>query len=69
MELGQSTSQSISNNMGQTKKTYEQMTLDEMIAEMYQQFEEDADYQYQLYKERQLEAMNEAYEQHLADKY
>jgi hypothetical protein len=55
--------------MGQTKKTYEQMTLDEMIAEMYQQFEEDADYQYQLYKERQLEAMNEAYEQHLADKY
>ena len=55
--------------MGQTKKTYEEMTLQELITEFFNQEDGDEDYQYQLYRERQLEAEQEAYEQHLSDKY
>ena len=54
--------------MGQTKKTYEEMTLDELISEFFNQTG-DEDYQYELYRERQLEAEQEAYEHHLSDKY
>lgn len=50
--------------MGQTKKLYEEMTQDEFFNQSG-----DEDYQYELYKERQLEAEQEAYEQHLSDKY
>ena len=55
--------------MGQTKKLYEQMTLDELITEFFNQTSGDEDYQYELYRERQLEAEQEAYEQHLSDRY
>jgi hypothetical protein len=55
--------------MGQTKKLYEQMNLDELLTEFFNQVNGDEDYQYQLYRERQLEAEQEAYEQHLADRY
>jgi hypothetical protein len=41
--------------MGQTKRLYEQMTLDELITEFFNQVSGDEDYQYQLYRERQLE--------------
>jgi hypothetical protein len=67
MELGQSTSQSILNNMGQTKKTYAEMTMDELLR--HYPGHEDDDYQYEEYRQRQLEAEQQAYEQHLADKY
>lgn len=55
--------------MGHTKKLFEQMTLDELITEFFNQTSGDEDYQYELYRERQLEAEQEAYEQHLSDKY
>ena len=55
--------------MGQTKKLYEQMTLDELLTEFFNQTSGDEDYQYELYRERQLEAEQEAYEQHLSDRY
>lgn len=45
------------------------MTLDELITEFFNQTSGDEDYQYELYRERQLEAEQEAYEQHLSDKY
>jgi|LakMenE18May11ns_1017448.scaffolds.fasta_scaffold9299578_2 hypothetical protein len=67
MELGQSTSQSISNNMGQTKKTYAEMTMEELLG--HYPGHEDDDYQYEEYRQRQLEAEQQAYEQHLADRY
>ena len=55
--------------MGHSKKLYEQMTLDELLTEFFNQTSGDEDYQYELYRERQLEAEQEAYEQHLSDKY
>jgi hypothetical protein len=55
--------------MGQTKKLYEEMNLNELITEFFNQSNGDEDYEYQLYRERQLEAEQEAYEQMLADKY
>lgn len=45
------------------------MTLDELLRNYPGNDYEDDDYQYELYRERQLEAEQEAYEQHLADKY
>jgi hypothetical protein len=55
--------------MGQTKKIYEQMTTDELLNHFFNHNEGDEDYQYELYRERQLEAEQEAYELHLTDKY
>ena len=55
--------------MGATKKLYEQMNLDELIKEFFNETSNDEDYQYELYRQRQREAEQEAYEQHLADKY
>jgi hypothetical protein len=61
--------------MGQTKRNYEQMTLDELLTEFFNQTNGDEDYQYELYKQRTMDDYHqklmerEAYEQHLADKY
>ena len=44
------------------------MTLDELLTEFFNQTSGDEDYQYELYRERQLEAEQEAYEQHLGDR-
>jgi len=61
--------------MGQTKKLYEQMTMDELLTEFFNQTGGDEDYQYELYKQRKMDEYNqelmerEAYEQHLSDKY
>jgi len=54
--------------MGQTKKLYEQKNLDELLTEFFNQVNGDEDYQYELYRQRQLEAETEAYEQHLGDR-
>jgi hypothetical protein len=54
--------------MGQTKKLYEEMNVHELCNEFFNQ-SGDEDYEYELYRQRQLEAEQEAYEQHLADKY
>ena len=53
--------------MGATKKTYAEMTMKELLAEYPGHGDED--YQYEEYRQRQLEAEQQAYEQHLADKY
>ena len=45
------------------------MNLDELLTEFFNQTSGDEDYQYELYRERQLEAEQEAYEQHLSDRY
>jgi len=61
--------------MGQTKKVYEEMSLDELITEFFNQSNGDEDYDYELYKQRKMDDYNqelmerEAYEQHLSDKY
>ena len=55
--------------MGYTKRNYEQMTMEELLKQFPGNTDGDEDYQYQLYKERQLELEREAYEQHLSDKY
>ena len=61
--------------MGQTKKTYEEMSLDELITEFFNQSNGDEDYDYELYKQKKMDDYNqelmerEAYEQHLSDKY
>jgi hypothetical protein len=52
--------------MGYTKRNYEEMTMEELLK---LKPESDEDYQYELYRERQLELEREAYEQHLSDKY
>jgi len=57
--------------MGQTKRNYEQMTMDELMRN-YPGYEEgDEDYQYELYRERQQqeEAERMAYEEMFADRY
>jgi hemerythrin superfamily protein len=53
--------------MGQSKKIYEQ-AVNDFIAHLYSHAESDEDYQYELYRERQLEAEQQAYEQHLGDR-
>ena len=53
--------------MGQVKKMFDQMTMEELLKH-YPGYEDD-DYQYEEYRQRQLEAEQLAYEQHLADKY
>jgi hypothetical protein len=61
--------------MGQTKKLYEQMNLDELITEFFNQSKGDEDYLYEEYKQRKMDEYNqelmerEAYEEMLADKY
>jgi hypothetical protein len=77
MELGQSISQSISNNMGATKKTYAEMTMTELLAHYpgHDYEDEDFQYEYEMWKQRKIEQYEQelmerqAYEQHLADKY
>ena len=54
--------------MGYTKRNYEEMTMQELLKH-YFAHEDDEDYQYEEYQQRQREAEQEAYEQHLADKY
>lgn len=55
--------------MGRTKELFEEMTLQELIMYHYNNDMEDDDYQYELWRERQLEDEYAAYEQHLSDKY
>lgn len=55
--------------MGATKKTYAEMTMTELLAHYPGRDDGDEDYQYEEYRQRQLEAEQQAYEQHLADKY
>jgi hypothetical protein len=54
------------------RKLVEELTQQEIIMKLFgpkNQENGDEDYQYELYKERQLEAKQEVYEQHLSDKY
>lgn len=55
--------------MGQTKKLLEQMTLDELIKDFFANQYADEDEAYEAWRERQEQAEQEAYEQHLSDKY
>jgi len=58
--------------MGQTKKLYEQMSLDELITDFFNQSKGDEDYLYQEYREQQMEQQEQerlAYEEMLGDKY
>lgn len=55
--------------MGRTKELFEEMTLQELIMFRMNNEMEDDDYQYQLWREEQLEEERSAYEEHLADKY
>jgi hypothetical protein len=58
--------------MGQTKRLYEQMNLDELITDFFNQSQGDEDYLYQEYREQQMEQQEQerlAYEEMLADKY
>ena len=61
--------------MGQTKKLYEEMTLQELITEFFNQSNGDEDYDYELYKQRKMDEYNqelmerEAYEEMLGDRY
>ena len=58
--------------MGQTKKLYEQMNLQEMIMHRLNNQMDDDDYLYQEYREQQMEQQEQerlAYEEMLADKY
>ena len=67
--------QYICKTMGQSKKLYEEMNLDELITEFFNQSKGDEDYQYEEYKQRKMDEYNqelmerEAYEEMLADKY
>jgi hypothetical protein len=54
------------------RKLANELTEQEIIMKLFgpkNQEDGDEDYQYELYRERQLEAEQEAYEQHLSDKY
>ena len=54
------------------RKLVEELTQQEIIMKLFgpkNQEDGDEDYEYELYRQRQLEAEQEAYEQHLADKY
>ena len=58
--------------MGQTKRLYEQMNLQEMIMHRLNNQMDDDDYLYQEYREQQMEQQEQerlAYEEMLADKY
>jgi exonuclease I len=55
--------------MGQTKKLYYEMTMDELLRHYPGYNDGDEDYQYEEYRQKQLEAEQQAYEQHLAEKY
>jgi ABC-type branched-subunit amino acid transport system ATPase component len=58
--------------MGQIKKLYEEMTLQELIMVQFNDKLEDEDYQYELWREQQMEqeeAQRIAYEEMLADRY
>ena len=67
--------QYICKTMGQTKKLYEEMSLNELITEFFNQSQGDEDYLYEEYKQRKMDEYNqelmerEAYEEMLADKY
>jgi hypothetical protein len=54
--------------MGHTKRIYEQMTIDEIVKHFPGNQDGDEDYQYELYREQQLEMEREACEQHLGDR-
>lgn len=57
--------------MGQTKRLLEEMTLQEVIVSFYNR-EHDEDYEYELWKERQLqqeEWEHLAWEEMMGDKY
>ena len=57
--------------MGQTKRLYEEMTLQELIMYRFNSQLEDDDYQYQEYRERQMEQEEQerlAYEEMLGDR-
>lgn len=45
------------------------MTLDELMRNYPGVEQDDDDYQYELYRDKQEQAEREAYEQHFADKY
>lgn len=58
--------------MGQTKRLYEQMNLQEMIMHRLNNQMDDDDYLYQEYREQQMEQQEQerlAYEEMLGDKY
>ena len=55
--------------MGHTKRLYDQMNLDELLTHFFTHQNGDEDYLYQEYREKQLEAEREAYEQHFQDLY
>lgn len=64
--------QYICKTMGQTKRLYEQMNLQEMIMHRLNNQMDDDDYLYQEYREQQMEQQEQerlAYEEMLADKY
>ena len=57
--------------MGQTKRLYEEMTLQELIMFQFNNKLDDDDYQYQEYRERQMEQEEQerlAYEEMLGDR-
>jgi hypothetical protein len=54
------------------RKLANELTEQEIIMKLFgpkEQEMEDADYEYELYRERQLEMEQNLYEQHLSDKY
>ena len=55
--------------MGQTKRTFEQMNLDELLTHFFTHQNGDEDYLYEEYRDKQLQAEQEAYEQHWQDKF
>jgi len=55
--------------MGYTKRNYEQMTMEELLKQFPGNTDGDEDYQYELYREQQLEMEKEAYEELLKDKH
>jgi|LakMenEpi03Aug12_release.lakeMendotaPanAssembly.Ray.scaffolds.fasta_scaffold3235690_2 hypothetical protein len=56
--------------MGQTKRNYEQMMMDELLRHYPGDEQFDEDYQYELYRHRQEEEMERLYyEEQLSDKY
>jgi len=55
--------------MGQTKRLYEQMELNEFLSHFFTHNESDEDYLYEEYRDKQLQAEQEGYELHFQDKY
>jgi hypothetical protein len=57
--------------MGQTKKLYEEMNLDELITEFFNQSKGDEDYLYEEHRQQQMEQQEQerlAYEEMLGDR-